>query len=238
MKKNAGSFIRGKLVKSTLLGVGGAGIFVGLAIGLLLYFVFPRWIGYGWGFAAYVVALAAIYIAIRVIERPSSWGNFENLEKGVDAETRVGNIIEYAITAESCAVAHSVTEIARVVGDIDHIVATPGAIWVIETKYKAVPPNKFNKVLNRIATNVDAVRQWAPGSPPVRGCLVLAYEETEFKKKIFEGNKKNGGIEKITVYTQDSLATFRHEMREEARGRRSLDQQIAKRVWKLGRVTE
>lgn len=237
MKKNAGSFIQGKLVKSTLLGVGGAGIYVGLAIGLLLYFVFPRWIGYGWGFAAFVVALAAIYIAIRVIERPSSWGNFENLKKGVDAETRVGNIIEYAITAESCAVAHSVTEIAKV-GDIDHIVATPVAIWVIETKYKAVPPNKLNEVLNRIATNVDAVRQWAPGSPPVRGCLVLAYEETEFKKKIFEGNKKNGGIEKITVYTRDSLATFRREMREEARGRRSLDQQIAKRVWKLGRVTE
>lgn len=238
MKKKAGSFIQEKLVKSNLLGVGGAGIYVGLAIGLLLYFVFPRWIGYGWGIAAYVVALAAIYIAIRVIERPSSWGNFEKLKKGVDAETRVGNIIEYAVTAESCAVAHSVTGIAKVVGDIDHIVATPVAIWVIETKFKAVPSNKFNEVLNRIATNVDVVRQWAPGSPPVRGCLVLAYEETEFKKKIFEGNKENGGIENITVYTQVSLATFRHELREEARGELSLDQQIAKRVWKLGHVTE
>ena len=237
MKKIAGSFVRRKLFESALLSTGGAGIYVGLAIGLVIYLVFPRWISYGWGFAAYVIALAASYIAIRVMERPSSWWNFENLKKGVDAETRVGQIIEYAITAENCAVAHSVTEIAKV-GDIDHIVATPVAIWVIETKYKRVPVSSFNEVLNRIAANVDAVRQWAPGGPPVRGCLVLAYEETDPKKKIVEGNKWNGGIEKITVYTEESLATLMREIRQEARGTRLLDEQITKGIWKLGRVTE
>ena len=231
MRKNAGSFVRGKLVKSGLLSMGGAGILFGLAIGLLFYFVFPRWIGYSWGFAAYVVALAAIYIVIRVIERPSSWWNFENLKKGVDAETRVGQIIEYAITAENCAVAHSVTEIAKV-GDIDHIVATPGRIWVIETKYKKVPKKTFPKVLSRIATNTDAVREWAPAGTHVRGCLVLAYE-TEKSKKSFSHGK-----EKITVYTEDSLATLMREMREEARGKWSPDEQIAKDIWKLGHVTE
>ena len=237
MKKIAGSFVRGKLVKSALLSMGGAGIYAGLAIGLLIYFVFPRWISYGWGFAAYVIALAAIYIAIRVMERPSSWWNFENLKKGVDAETRVGQIIEYAIRADNCAVAHSVTEIAKV-GDIDHIVATPVAIWVIETKYKRVPASSFSEVLNRIAANVDAVRQWAPGSPPVRGCLVLAYEETDPKKKIFEGKTWSGGIEKITVYTQESLPTLMGKIRQEAHCTLLLDEQIAKGIWKLGCVTE
>ena len=177
MRENAGAFVRRKLVKSSLLGVGGAGILFGLTIGLLIYYVFPRWIGYGWGLVAYTVALVAVYIAIRVIERSSSWWNFENLKKGVDAETRVGQIIEFAITAKGCAVAHSITEIAKV-GDIDHIVATPVAIRVIETKYRRVPRDSFNEVLNRIAANVDAVRRWAAGGPPVRGCLVLAYEET------------------------------------------------------------
>ena len=237
MRRNAGAFVRRKAVQSGLLGVSGAGIFFGLAIGLLIYYVFPRWIGYGWGLVAYTVALVAVYIAIRVIERPSSWWNFENLEKGAYAETRVGQIIEYAITARNCAVAHSVTEIAKV-GDIDHIVATPAAIRVIETKYRRVPPSSFNEVLNRIAANVDAVREWAPGGAPVRGCLVLAYEETELKKTVYEGNKGNGGVEKITVYTQDSLVALMREMREEARGGPTLDEQLARDIWKLGHVTE
>ena len=85
----------------------------------------------------------------------------DNLEKGVDAETRVGQIVEYAITAENCAVAHSVTMIARV-GDLDHIVATPVSVWVIETKYRRVSKKSFSKVLSRIAANTDAVRQWVP----------------------------------------------------------------------------
>ena len=236
MKKIAGSFVRRKLFESALLSTGGAGIYVGLAIGLVIYLVFPRWISYGWGFAAYVIALAASYLAIRVMERPSSWWNFENLKKGVDAETRVGQIIEYAITAENCAVAHSVTEITKV-GDIDHIVATPVAIWVIETKYKRVPKSLFDKVLNRIAANVDAVRQWAPGSPPVRGCLVLAYEETD-TKKTRTGKNLDGGIEKITVYTKESLCTLKGKIRQEAQGPGSLDKQVAKGIWELGRVTE
>ena len=135
MRRNAGSFVKGKLIKSALLGTSGAGILFGLAIGLLFYAVFPRWIGWGWGFAAFMAALAAVYIAIRIVERPSSRWNFENLRKGGDAENRVGQIIEYAITARNCAVAHSVTAIAKV-GDIDHLVATPAAVWVVETKYK------------------------------------------------------------------------------------------------------
>ena len=50
------------------------------------------------------------------------------------AERNVGGLIEYGITAPGCAIAHSVTEIAEI-GDIDHLVATPGCLWVVETKY-------------------------------------------------------------------------------------------------------
>ena len=45
-------------------------------------------------------------------------------------------------------------------------------------------------------------------------------------------------MEKITVYTQDSLVTLMREIREEARGTRSLDERIARAIWKLGQVTE
>ena len=106
--------------------------------------------------------------------RPEAAGN---PCKGItrDVETLVGQTIERAITAENCAVAHSVKKIAKV-GDIDHIVATPKAVWVTETKYRKVPPKSFPKVLNRIAANMKSVRQWAHGKTTVRGCLVLAFE--------------------------------------------------------------
>ena len=228
MRRNAGAFLRGKRVKFLMLGMGGTGIYFGLAIGWLLYAVFPQWIGYGWGFAAYIAALAAVYISIRVVDRPSSRWNFENLRKGENAETRVGQIIEYAITTENCAVAHSVTEIARV-GDIDHIVATPLAVWVIETKYKRVPGTSFPEVLSRIAKNTNAVRQWAPAGTTVRGCLVLAYETAIKRRNYSHGN------EKITAYTPELLM---REMRHEARAKRLLDARITKDIWKLGHIAE
>ena len=233
MRRNAGSFIRRKLDRLSMLGVAGAAMAMGLGIGLIFYGLFPLWIGFYWGAAAYIVTAVALLSVVRLMERPSYRWNFDNLRKGEDAETRVGQIIEYAITGENCAVAHSVTEIAKV-GDIDHIVATPKSIWVIEAKYKRVPTKYFPEVLSRIAANTVAVREWArdrcrTAPPPVRGCLVLAYEN-----KI---GRRNYPVreEKIAVFTADGLG---RKMRLEARGRRSLDERIAKDIWKLGHIDE
>ncbi|MDE0505215.1 MAG: nuclease-related domain-containing protein, partial [Candidatus Poribacteria bacterium] len=161
--------------------------------------------------------------------------NLDNLKKGVDAETRVGKIIERAITANNCAVAHSVIEISKI-GDIDHIVATPVAVWVIETKYQRVPQERFPKVLDRIAANMNAVRQWAPDRTTVRGCLVLAYENESVKKSRW-GTNDNGGKEEIAVYARSSLDTFEQEMRKEAGKTPSLDQQVAEELWRLDSAT-
>ena len=227
MRRNAGSFVREKMVRLSMLGIAGAGIVMGLVIGLL-FTIIGKWIGFYWGLAAYIATGAAVYFAVRILDRPSFRWNVDNLGKGVDAETRVGQIIEYAITAKNCAVAHSVTTIATV-GDIDHIVATPVAVWVLETKYKRVPEKSFPEVLSRIAANADAVRQWAPAGTPVQGGLVLAYE-TDIKRRDFSHGK-----EKITAYTPVLLM---REMRREARKRRSLDERITKDIWELGRVAE
>ena len=155
--------------------------------------------------------------------------DLDRLKKGTGAEERVGQLIEYGITAKDCAVAHSVTEIAKV-GDIDHIVATPVGIWVIETKYRKVPRHVFSEVLGRIAANTDAVRKWAPAGTHVRGCLVLAYERGTGKRTYTRGN------EKIAVYTEKTLGDLRRELRNEARGGKQPDGQIATDVWNLGHI--
>lgn len=50
-------------------------------------------------------------------------------------ERFLDGLTECAITAPGCAVAHSVAKIADI-GDIDHLVVTPGVLLVVETKYR------------------------------------------------------------------------------------------------------
>ena len=219
----AGAFLRQKMVQTVTYGTAGAGIIIGLGIGMVFYVVFPQWIGFGWGAVAYGATATALWIAVRYTESPANSWNVENLAKGAAAETLVGQVIERAITAEYCAVAHSVTKIAKV-GDIDHIVVTPKAVWVIETKYDKVPPDVFPEVLRRIAENTRAVREWLPAGTTVRGCLVLA-----FAKKLAKTKYERDG-EEITAYIKTSLF---EGMRTEARERQSLDERIAKEIWKL-----
>ena len=198
MRRNAGWFVRGKALQKTFLMLTGLGIGFGLAFASIFNTVVAPWIGNGLTVILYIALAVAFSAAVLILGRSSNRWSLDNLWKGVDAEKRVGETIEYAITAENCAVAHSVFEIARV-GDIDHIVATPVGIWVIETKYKRVRAKSFPKVLSRIAANTDAVRQWAPAGTPVRGCLVLAYEN-EIKQQNYLHGK-----EKITAYIPELL---------------------------------
>ena len=228
MRREAGSYVRRTMTQLGMLGTAGAGILIGLGIAPM-FFLIDRWAGGFWAVAAYLgTAAVGCIVVSRIDQLPGRW-NFDDFRKGRKAENRVGQAIGYAVTAENCAVAHSVTEIAKV-GDIDHIVATPEAIWVIETKFKKVPRKDFFDVLTRIAVNVDAVRQWAPDGTPVRGCLVLAYEGKAGKKNF------NARKEQITAYFTPQL--LMHEIRAEAGKERSLDGRIAKDIWKLGHVAE
>ena len=120
------------------------------------------------------------------------------------------------------------TKIARV-GDIDHLVATPVRVWVIETKFRKVPQKKFPKVLDRLADNSKGVRDWAPSGTPIRACLVLAHGPPA-KKKDYDAKG-----EAIVVHTPHSLAK---ELKAEAVRELVLDKQVAGQVWKLGKDLE
>lgn len=227
MRNIAGAFLKDKMAQLTRWGLLAGGILLGLSAGLLFLAV-ERWIGSLGVIFAHAATAAAVFFAWRILD--SGRWTLENLAKGSEAEMRVGQAIEYAIAAKNCAVAHSVTdtEIAKV-GDIDHIVATPESVWVIETKYRAVPDKNFRKVLNGIAANTDAVRKWAPAGTPVQACLVLAYERKKFKPAA----QADSG-EEILVYTEKTLGCFRRKLLEEASGKKAPDEKIATKIWKLG----
>ena len=159
----------------------------------------------------------------------------ENIEKGLDAETRIGDSIYYAVATQGCAVAHSVTEIAKY-GDIDHIVLTPARLWVIETKSGRVQNKEFRKTLAQIVANVAAAREWALDhdiQAPVQGCLVLASGELTPRDKQGYDDKASG--EKILVEDRKSLV---RKLRGDARGQQEADNEGVKHVWALGKREE
>ena len=148
------------------------------------------------------------------------------MRKGARAEETIGQAIEYALTRDACAVAHHVEEIARI-GDIDHLVATPHGLWVIETKHGRVPKPEFAETLRRIAANVEGVREWAPDTR-VTGCLVFASEQQKRSKPTYEHGR-------ATIRAFADRTALMRELRKEARGKAdSLD--LARRVWKLGKL--
>ena len=153
--------------------------------------------------------------------RYGRWSN-ENLEKGWRGERRVGEEIEHAITARGCAVAHGVKDVAAI-GDIDHLVATPSRLWVVETKYRWLPKEAFTEALRRLERNMDAVAMKFPQTP-IQGCLVLAYE----KEKEVKRRRYNNG--RIVVHKPETLL---EALQDEAQRKLSLDPAVAKRIWEL-----
>ena len=228
MKRNAGAFLRTKLLRMSHLQVAGVGIVMGLPIGYMLQLGLDALLGDVLSMIAYfLIAFISLNVILLFGEYPSKW-SVENMEKGLSAERRIGQIIEYAITSPHCAVAHGVTTIAKV-GDIDHLVATPASLCVIETKYQRVPPKHFPNVLRSIAANVKSVRGWVPPGTEVRGCLVLAYESSIRKRDY----SKDG--EQVRVYTPELL---KRELRREACLEPILESNVPSMVWKLGSATE
>ena len=149
-----------------------------------------------------------------------------NLERGMDAEYRMGQVIDYALVPRNCAVAHGVVGIAAE-GDIDHLVATPQALWVVETKVRAVPKGRFPAVVDRIARNVHAVEAWAPDTP-ARGCLALL--------EPFRGKRDYQARDGTPVVVHDERS-LRDALRAEALAEGAVGAELAHRVWQLGRVT-
>ena len=233
MMRLAGVFVRRKRVGLALGIMLVLGVLLGLVIGPLFARLLGWWLGdqlFGqmwsgvWTTGVGVLGFVVLWIVLRCVDE----GRYSRLEKGEDAEVRAGQAIGYAITAPNCAVAHSVTQIARV-GDIDHLVATPVRVWVIETKYKKVPPKKLPEVLDRLAENLKGVRDWAPRGTPTRACLVLAHGPATKKK---DYDSKGEGI---VVHTPQSIAK---ELKAEAVRELELDKWVAWGVWKLGVVPE
>lgn len=217
MRRSPAAWLRkrllGRLLAALVPALVGAGVYLGALLG--------QWVAVEHLGLATLAVVGTAYAWLLVDRR---W-SLANLERGIDAEYRIGQVIDYALVPSHCAIAHGVVGIGGE-GDIDHLVATPRALWVVETKVRAVPRRRFPAVLARIARNVHAVEAWAPGVP-VRGCLALL--------EPFDGRRDYQADDGTPVRVHDETS-LRDALRAEADGGGSVDAKLARRVWRLGRV--
>lgn len=201
----------------------GFGMGGGACAGILLQRLWPNWT---WAIMLCTLAFFAVWFyRLR-------WGRWrlDNLKKGHLTETQVGDALEYAVTAPGCAVAHDVMDIAKA-GNIDHIVATPLRVWVVETKSSRIPKKEFARALEQIAANVKAVRNWAPPQTEVRGCLVIDAEGASQRSSPYESRGEN--------IWKESRKSLTDKLKKEIREARSPNQEakkLARKVWELGKL--
>ena len=211
-KRNPGEWLRDRLLVRALEG------------GMLTIW------GFGWLLGGLLSVVQASWLmvfgpAIALIAA-GAWRLFRgwrlgDVRKGARAEERVGAAIEYALVRSTCAVAHGVTEIARE-GDIDHLVATPGGLWVVETK----SGGKARRYLKRIVKNVEAVREWAPPGVDVTGVLVFAGDLPVEVKHCYERGTE-------TVLCFPDADAFMGHLQIEAGAAGSLESGVVPEVWRL-----
>ena len=227
MKLNPGEWLRprlfGRIADAAFLATLASGWLCG-ALAAALAMGLGEWLGTGLAIV-FVLLPGATLLGAALYQLAKGW-RLPDMGKGAHAEETIGQAIGYALTRERCAVAHHVERIARV-GDIDHLVATPRGLRVIETKHGRVPSSMFPETLRRIALNVQAVRNCVPGMR-VTGCLVFVTGSGKPPKPGYEW-----GTETIRCF--GNAASLMRELKAEARCEGG-SSEMARRVWQLGKV--
>lgn len=174
-KNAAGSWVREEISRRVTGAIALVMVSVGIAVGFSARNVpqvaaavesTPWWLVPGSTILVGLAAAVALRLYLRIVD--VTW------VRGLDAEARVGDFIEHALTQGGCAFAHDVKEALGGGGNVDHVAMTPACVWVIETKARWVPKPRFAEALRQTQENVERVRRRLSTDLPVRGALVFA----------------------------------------------------------------
>ena len=214
MRRNAGDWLWERIQDRAVMGGGLAMSGVAWLFGAALPAIgAPWWLAFSGG---------AVLVAWGATLWHRGW-RLRDMKTGARAEQRIAQAIEYALTRDDCAVAHNVTELSGA-GDIDHLVATPQRLWVLETKSGRIPQARFPGELARIAANIKRVRDWAGSGIEVTGALVFGHDGTEPVRPTYQSDGE-------TIHCFGDADTLTRALQSRDRMPRT---ELGRRVWHLG----
>lgn len=170
VRREAGAWLQARLEDAFLQAAYWLAFFLGIASSAVLVWVHKDHANALAGTLITMAGAGAFSLCAMVYALFRGYG-VRNMRKGARSERRVGHAIEYALTAQGCAVAHNVTRLGG--GDIDHLVLTPRGIYVVETKSGFVPKKAFPRLLTRLSDRAATIRRLMPHFP-VQAVLVFA----------------------------------------------------------------
>ena len=209
---------------------------LGVLVGALsAQWLSPTWTIWGLGISMVGLLAATWWVWRGDLGRLRKRYSMIDLEKGIEAERRTGEVIEFALAYPNCAAAHNVSDITGT-GDIDHLVVTPRAVWVVDSKFRYDGRWLDDKV-DGVARQVRAVERWVVqegfGLTPVKGCLAFL---TGFDGETHEHAAKDGTpILCVDASRKDSngLVVALHEDMKK-RPAQTVDKALVRQVWELG----
>ena len=210
-------------------------VFTGMALlvldaalfGALISAWAAHWFSIEWVLWSLLAALVVLGIACWWVWNHMTYST-KNLEKGLEAECRTGEVIEYALTSPNCAVAHNVSGIGS--GDIDHLAVTPHTVWVIDSKFSHDDRWLDDKIAG-VARQVRAVERWTEGAK-VRGCIAFL---TGFDGEP-EEHRATDGTPILCLDINNGLVKALHD--DMRRPGKTIDKALIERVWKRGSERE
>ena len=225
VRRRAGHFLREKSLRKTFIYsmIGALLIGFGTALATLSYAVnlsssaLIQYVG------ILVMVFAVLLLSIVAYSR-GNW-SLQNIQKGLAGEVLIGDISERALL-KSCGlfVAHDVHS-STSAGNIDHLVATPTKVLVVETKYQYLPKQSFARTLQAIRRKAENTKRFLQLDSHVIGCLVLARETKPIKKTRYT-------VSGTTVYV---LNTEKYEefLLKLGKGDRTLPPNVYKKIEEL-----
>lgn len=227
-KKGAGAWLRGEWLQrggfAFMLSMGVSGFALAFIVREFPWFDdLPAGLVVSVALGVMVAMLGILHVYLRRVD--ATWG------RDLDAELRVGDHIEYAVTQRGCAFAHGVKEALDGPGNVDHVVMTPAGVWVVETKAAWLRKQNLPAALRQVAANVDRVRRRLETALPVRGALVIA----DPAKDSYDADHDWRG-EPVKVFGANKfMNVLRAEVGQAPRSAVSPEsEREARRVWRLG----
>lgn len=225
-RRRPGQFLRQKFLQRGLYVIFVGGCSIGLLVAYVTHAILVPWLGLEGKFSwvlLYWILMCLVFVVFMTYSK-GKWSS-RNLLKGMESESIVADVIERSmLQAFGCFVVNDVL-IHGGLGNIDHIVVTPGRVLVIETKYRRLKYEYFQKAKRQIVGHAHKLEQYLGADVDVVGCLVLVHPSARVTNSYSHAGRT------IRAFKLESLKRF---LDQECSKPRTLNEDVIQKVAKLG----